>query len=149
MIFISHRGNIDGKYPEFENNPIQIDRALKNGFDVEIDVWCIDNRWYLGHDSPEHEITISYLKDDRFWCHAKNIEALNKMLKEDIHCFWHQEDDVTLTSKGYMWTYPGEQLTDNSISVLPEKNNDNSLTMLPKNISGICSDYIISYMEKK
>ena len=42
-----------------------------------------------------------------------------------------------------------EQLTDNSISVLPEKNNDNSLTMLPKNISGICSDYIISYMEKK
>ena len=34
--------------------------------------------------------------------------------------FEHQEDDVTLTSEGYIWTYPNKQLTDNSIAVLPE-----------------------------
>ena len=141
MIYISHRGNMDGVYPDFENNPIYINKALKNGFDVEIDVWCMDNRWYLGHDSPQHEITLSYLKDDRFWCHAKNVDALHGMLKEgNIHCFWHQEDDVTLTSKGFIWTYPGEQLTENSICVLPEKNKE-----IPKKAFGICSDFVVYY----
>ena len=57
MILISHRGNVDGIYPEMENNPIYINKALNSGYDVEIDVWCIDNRWYLGHDSPQYEIT--------------------------------------------------------------------------------------------
>jgi|TARA_B100000959_G_C14826137_1_gene559891 hypothetical protein len=71
-------------------------------------------------------------------------EALNKMLKQDIHCFWHQKDDVTLTSKGYMWTYPGKLLTDNSITVLPEINND-----IPKKCLGICSDYIVNYKDLK
>ena len=141
MILISHRGNINGKDVENENNPVYIDKALEEGFDVEIDVWCMDNRWYLGHDSPEHEITLNYLKNDKFWCHAKNIDALNRMLKEsDIHCFWHQEDDVTLTSKGFMWTYPGKPLTDKSICVLPEKNNQFS-----KKAFGICSDFVVNY----
>ena len=142
MILISHRGNVDGIYPEMENNPIYINKALNSGYDVEIDVWCMDNRWYLGHDSPEHEITLNYLKNDKFWCHAKNIEALNRMLKEDIHCFWHQEDDVTLTSKGYMWTYPGKPLTDNSICVKPKKNDK-----IMKKTFGICSDFIVYYKQ--
>ncbi len=148
MILISHRGNIDGKRETFENHPSYIKIALENGFDVEIDVWYKNNKWYLGHDEPQHEIDLDYLRNKKFWCHAKNIEALNKMLKEDIHCFWHQEDDVTLTSKGYMWTYPGKKLTDYSIAVLPELNNDNSITMLPKKVLGICSDYVVNYKEE-
>jgi hypothetical protein len=29
------------------------------------------------------------------------------MLEEpDIHCFWHQDDDVALTSRGFVWKYP-------------------------------------------
>ena len=144
MILISHRGNIDGAYPTFENNPVYINKAVHCGFDVEIDVWCVDNRWYLGHDALQHEVTLSYLKNDKFWCHAKNIEALESMLKDNIHCFWHQEDDVTLTSKGYMWTYPGKKLTTNSIAVLPELNNQN-----PKKALGICSDYVVNYKDEK
>ena len=140
MVLISHRGNMDGIYPEMENNPIYIDRALKNGYDVEIDVWYEDGIWYLGHDKPQYKIDLDYLKNDKFWCHAKNIEALNRMLKEDIHCFWHQDDDVTLTSKGYMWTYPGKPLTDNSICVKPKKNDK-----IMKKTFGICSDFIVYY----
>ena len=64
------------------------------------------------------------------------------MLKEDIHCFWHQEDDVTLTSKGYMWTYPGKPLTDNSICVKPKKNDK-----IMKKTFGICSDFIVYYKQ--
>ena len=65
------------------------------------------------------------------------------MLDYDIHCFWHQEDDVTLTSCGFMWTYPGQKLTNKSICVLPEKSNDSFNDCL-----GICSDYIINYREE-
>jgi hypothetical protein len=140
MILISHRGNINGKNPDKENDPMYITKALQSGYDVEIDVWYENGEWFLGHDKPTYRIGMDYLKDDRIWCHAKNIEALNRMLKEDIHCFWHQEDDVTLTSKGYMWTYPGKQLTNQSICVLPEKNNE-----IPKKALGICSDFVVSY----
>ena len=58
------------------------------------------------------------------------------MLEDNIHCFWHQEDDVTLTSEGYMWTYPGKELTTNSIAVLPEEE-------IEVEVAGICSDYIV------
>jgi len=140
MILISHRGNLEGRVPNMENSPTYIQKALDCGFDVEIDVWYKDNKWYLGHDEPLYDTDIDYLRNKKFWCHAKNIEALGEMLKEDIHCFWHQEDDVTLTSNGYMWTYPGQKLVSKSICVLPEKNND-----IPKKIYGICSDFIINY----
>jgi hypothetical protein len=47
MIYISHRGNIDGKKPHLENNPTYIDEAIDLGYDVEIDLWFIDGRVYL------------------------------------------------------------------------------------------------------
>ena len=143
MILISHRGNLRGRIPKYENNPSYIEKALKEGFDVEIDVWYKDNEWYLGHDEPTYHINMNWLRNKKLWCHAKNIEALNKMLKEDIHCFWHQEDDVTLTSKGYIWTYPGKLLTDKSICVLLKKNSK-----IPKKVLGICSDYVVTYKNK-
>ena len=57
--------------------------------------------------------------------------------------FWHQDDDVTLTSKGYIWTYTGKQLTDKSIAVLPEL--DSEFIISSKKIVGICSDYVVNY----
>ena len=143
MILISHRGNLNGKDIENENNPLYIDRALGKGYDVEIDVWYENGKWYLGHDKPQYEIELDYLRNKKLWCHAKNIEALNLMLDDDIHCFWHQEDDVTLTSCGFIWTYPGKKLFKNSICVLPE------ITKYKKiSCKGICSDYIIKYKKK-
>jgi hypothetical protein len=143
MILISHRGNLDGRVREYENDPGYIDLALESGYEVEIDVWYKNDKWYLGHDEPTYQINFNYLRNKKLWCHAKNIESLNKMLKEDIHCFWHQEDDVTLTSKGFMWTYPGKLLTDTSICVKPEKN-----FKIPKIVLGVCSDYVVNYKDK-
>jgi len=48
--FISHRGNLAGPMPEFENRPDYIDNALDLGFDVEVDLWSYDNKFFLGHD---------------------------------------------------------------------------------------------------
>jgi len=143
MILISHRGNINGKDESRENSIEYINEALNSGFNVEIDVWYKDGEWFLGHDRPENYIVLDFLKNDKLWCHAKNLDALDEMLNEDIHCFWHQEDDVTLTSKGYMWTYPGKKLTSKSICVLPEKNNEEL-----KKCLGICSDYVVNYKKE-
>ena len=141
-LLISHRGNINKPIPKLENNPEYIQKALDLGYDVEIDVWY-NNGFWLGHDEPQYPIGISFLKNKKFWCHAKNLEALSLMILEpDIHCFWHENDTVTLTSKGYIWAYPGKQPINNSIAVMPEINNDN-ITQC----KGICSDYIEKYKQ--
>jgi hypothetical protein len=61
MILISHRGNINGKINELENNPDYINDALIIGYDVEIDIWVINNELFLGHDEPVHSIDISWI----------------------------------------------------------------------------------------
>ncbi len=110
MILISHRGNLNGKTDD-ENKPKYIEEALSQGFDVEVDVWYIDNQFWLGHDKPQYKVSEGFLEHHSLWCHAKNIQALYVMDKNyHIHCFWHQEDDVTLTSRGFFWTYPGKEL---------------------------------------
>ena len=145
MILISHRGNLDGKNKSEENNPIYIEEALNAGYEVEIDVWYKYGEFYLGHDSPKYQVDKSFLQNDKLWCHAKNLNALNEMLKHsDIHCFWHQEDDFTLTSRGVIWTYTGKEITPKSISVLPE-NSDKEIG----ECLGVCSDYIIKYKDLK
>ena len=141
MILISHRGNLEGKQPEQENNPLYIYNALNKGYEVEIDVWYKDNEFYLGHDEPTHHINVNWLQNKKLWCHAKNIEALDVMLDYDIHCFWHQEDDFTLTSKGVIWTC--KETTPKSICVLPEKTGTEIGECL-----GICSDIINNYKDK-
>ncbi len=103
MKIISHRGNLEGPDLSSENKPSQIIEALKLGFDVEIDVWNIDDHFFLGHDQPSHKIDSKFLLNDKLWCHAKNLSALEKMLKMNLNCFWHQEDDFTVTSKGFIW----------------------------------------------
>ena len=139
MILISHRGNLNGK-SDRENSPDYIEEALDQDFDVEVDVWYIDNQFWLGHDKPQYKVSEGFLEHSNLWCHAKNIQALYVMSKSsNIHYFWHQEDDVTLTSRGYLWTYPGKQLTEKSICVLPEKKLDIE-------VAGVCSDFIVRWI---
>jgi len=146
MILISHRGNLNGVSSR-ENRPGYIHNALVQDFDVEIDVWYVDGNFWLGHDIPQYKIEENFLETPKLWCHAKNIDALYKMTSNSlIHSFWHQDDDVTLTSRGYLWTYPGKQLTEKSICVLPEFEDKKSKVILPKNVAGICSDFIVRFI---
>ena len=121
-----------------ENSPSYIMAAVDSGFDVEVDVWKVDDLIYLGHDQPQYLIDLSFLNNERFWCHCKNIDALHYLLEEGIRCFFHSTDDVTLTSDGYIWTYPGKKITKKSICVLPEKSYHNTIDLA----AGICSDYV-------
>lgn len=143
MIFISHRGNLNGKNKNLENNPEYVLDAIKKGFHVEIDVWYTDS-FYLGHDNPEFKVTKKFLENKKFWCHAKNLMALFKLRNVNSKYFWHQEDDYTLTSNGYIWTYPGKKLLKKSICVLPETNKKK----IPDFVGGICSDFIEKYKKR-
>ena len=133
MILISHRGNINGKNKNRENSIEYISEALNLGFDVEIDVWWSNGYLYLGHDKPQHLIDLSWFEKNKnsLWVHCKNIESVVKLQNTDFHYFWHQNDDVTLTSNKFLWTYPGKELTKNSICVMPEVSPLNTLKKLP------------------
>lgn len=139
--FIAHRGNVYGKNESCENSPNYIMKALNLGFDVEIDVWVIADKIYLGHDAPQYEIEKDFLFNDRFWCHAKNHAALTMMVKDKIHCFSHDSDDYILTSRGIIWAYTGKPVNSETICVMPENCNNYSNDDL-KNCLGICSDLI-------
>jgi hypothetical protein len=138
MLIIAHRGNLNGPNPQDENKPEYIQRAIDAGFDVEVDVWYIDGKFYLGHDAPTYPINQLFLTDNSLWCHAKNFEAFEAMLQEpNIHCFWHETDKFTLTSEGIIWTYPGQQTGDHSVIVTNES--------IQGNIFGVCTDYPFNY----
>lgn len=137
---ISHRGNIQGRDAFNENKPDQILKVLGMGFDCEIDLWRIRDVLWLGHDEPIYRINLSFLLNQKIWVHAKNLNALYFCLGyKNIHCFWHQTDDFTLTSKNFIWTYPEKRVGNNSIIV------DNSKHWKNKNYNcyGVCSDFIL------
>ena len=138
MILISHRGNLDGPTPSLENNPTQVLQVLDKGLDCEVDVWFVDGRFMLGHDEPVYPISEEFLKNESLWCHAKNTCALEKMLlTNSIHCFWHEKDKHTLTSRGFIWSFLHEPLAPQSIIV-----DLNVSPALHLNCYGICVDYI-------
>lgn len=150
MIYIAHRGLLEGPNKELENSPPAIDAAIEACRNVEIDLWVCDGKPVLGHGvgTPFYSVQWNWLRErsNNLWIHCKNIEALVTLAEEAPaywHYFWHQEDTVTLTSRGFIWAYPGKQPISGSIAVLPEMYRDNCLQA-----SGICTDYVIEYMRK-
>ena len=85
------------------------------------------------------EVVSDFLLDNKIWCHAKTNEALFELNKINAHYFWHQDDKFTITSKGYIWTYPGNVVGNNSVIV------DNEKKVSDYKCYGVCSDYIEMY----
>lgn len=147
MIIIAHRGLLEGPNKELENSPAQIEKAIDENFNVEVDVRYIDREYYLGHDGPEYPVDIEWLASiiPFAWFHCKNVEALLQLKKSrhPFHYFWHEEDTLTLTNKQFIWVYPGKQPIRNSIAVMPEIHNDDVSECF-----GICTDYSYDYRKR-
>ena len=140
MIFISHRGNLTGKHPQ-ENHPDRINYCLSQEVEVEIDVWFVENVFYLGHDKPQYKTDKIFLNNNHLWIHCKNVETLNQFrFNTNTNYFWHENDTVALTSQRFIWAYPGKQPIRKSIAVMPELYLDDITQCI-----GICSDYIQNY----
>lgn len=140
---IAHRGNLNGPDMSTENNLSQIEKCISLGYECEVDVWLVGDKFHLGHDAPQHWIDINYLKrhSNALWCHCKNVESLTELLKHsEINCFFHQFDDYTLTSHKNIWTYPGKKTPKNGIVVMPELYPN--IKYNKKDIYGVCTDYV-------
>ena len=144
MILIAHRGNTNGSFESYENEPSYIDKAISEGYDVEVDVWLIENQLYLGHDKPQYGLDFRWFRDriGKLWIHCKNIESVIffKDSQYQFNYFWHESDTLTLTSHNNIWAFPGKQPIEKSIAVMPEIHKDDISKCL-----GICSDYISNY----
>lgn len=139
MILVSHRGNISGPNPENENHPDYITGALSLGFDVEVDIWG-DKELWLGHDKPQYKCSISFLINNyqKLWIHCKNLMAIDILSEfKVLNYFWHQNDDFTLTSKNFIWTYPGKHVCNKSVLVV-----DDAREYAGPICFGLCSDYL-------
>lgn len=145
MKYISHRGNIRGINTSLENTPDYIDYALSKGFDVEVDVRVISDKIFLGHDIPDHEISIDFLlyREKSLWCHCKNLEAMTLLSSNGLHCFSHDKDDYVFTSRGVGWAYPNKPVDKNTVSVVFGNKPLNFLD----NCYGICSDWVEFYRD--
>ncbi|OGH88694.1 MAG: hypothetical protein A3J93_01195 [Candidatus Magasanikbacteria bacterium RIFOXYC2_FULL_42_28] len=145
MLLISHRGNLSGPNLEQENSEPYIMAAISAGFDVETDLWGDDSgQIYLGHDRPTYKTSSEFLsaQKDKLWIHCKNLKVLDLISGQvGFNYFWHQTDDYTLTSKGYIWTYPGKLVLGKNILVVWERLAKDKLP----NCLGICSDYVNDY----
>lgn len=147
MNIISHRGNTIGPNPARENEPEYLKEAIELGYDVELDVWYHDGQLFTGHDGPRHILSDHDFRSiiSRAWFHCKNVEALEYLNRHFLrpNFFWHQSDDYTLTSHGYVWTYPHLKGSEKSIAVLPEIFNANRNDL--KDFWGVCTDYCIEF----
>ena len=141
-ILIAHRGNTNGPDPSRENHPDYIDEAIGMGFDVEVDVRVIDGTIWLGHDDPQYQVPSQFLHDrgSKLWCHAKNLAALQFLLKNGLHVFSHDNDDYIITSKGFIWAYPGKPVNEDTICVMPERASYTVDALL--RCRGVCSDFV-------
>ena len=151
-LLIAHRGLTDGPDQDKENTLSAIIAARTQGFDVEVDVWFHDGSWWLGHDAPQTRIDYDwlrvidrrdYLDQHHAWLHAKSIPTLYQLRRNKWlgHVFFHENDPCVLTSSGYIWTYPGQELTPHSICVMPE-NTDAIFAVNELNVFGFCSDWV-------
>ena len=139
MILISHRGNLNGK-SNLENKPEYLKQAMLKGYGIETDVWLIGGKLYLGHDNPEYPVEHSFVEEENVLCHAKNKEALEYLIRNKLHVFWHDEDEYTITSKGNIICHPKSEPIEGSIFMLPEIRGVDV-----RGCIGICSDYIENY----
>lgn len=143
MIYIAHRGNLQGPNKDWENHPDYIEYAINEGFDVEIDVRSYNSVLYLGHDEPQYKINVLSLVTKPLWVHCKDIEALELMPK-DLNYFYHDNDAFTLTSKGYIWCYPA-RFSPKGIIVHPESASVSKELLY--SVVGMCSDNIRKWGE--
>jgi hypothetical protein len=144
MKIISHRANLSGQDKELENNPDQISKVISLGFDVEVDAWFLDGKWFLGHDEPQYAVSSDFFAN-KMWIHCKNPPAISELcqINRNLNFFWHETDKMTLTSHVVPWCYPGI-FVRNGITVVLEPPEGNQIL----DVAGICTDFPILWSKK-
>ena len=152
MIYISHRGNLNGRIPDRENSPAYVDEAIAAGFEVEVDLRVVDGIFYLGHLGPEHIIDDDWLyqRKNKLWLHLKNYDAVYEMSKlNGFKYFCNQKDDFSMFSNGYIlyWNRDPND-SPNEKCLVPLETLEQVETYTKTGFGGIISNHIIKCKEK-
>ena len=86
MIYISHRGNINGPNPQMENDPRYIENTLGKGYNVEVDVFKVSNASFK---------SIDRLEGHPKWYRRKEIPIKLKSGKELTCWLYFNPQEVT------------------------------------------------------
>jgi hypothetical protein len=142
MKLIAHRGNTCGRNIDLENRPDYILEALANGFDVEVDIWLINNKTYTGHDEPQYIVTEEFILNKRLWLHAKNFDMFNYRTYKSLNIFWHESDSYVLVRNGFIWTQNIEAANGGNTIILMDVDGTllKKLTSFPPDIYAYCTD---------
>ena len=145
MKIISHRGNISGPDLKNENLPSYIDKALQQGLDVEIDLRKIKDKFFLGHDSPDYLVSLSWLEERKknLWIHTKNFNAFEALLElnNNFIFFYYTSDPLILVSNGKIWCHQHEKIVNPKNCVVPFLDKSSALGNKEFNWYGVCTDY--------
>lgn len=143
-IIIAHLGNINGRQPENENKLQYIQKALKAGWHVCIDVAYHCGGFVLPFDGGFQAVPTAVLSKQRVWCRAHDPITLDALCDINAHVFLNTESWLALTSAQFVWTMPGHILTPRSIACFPEAAHEDWLRQADP--AGLCSDEPARYI---
>jgi hypothetical protein len=151
MIYISHRGNLNGIISERENAPDYIDEALAFGFECEIDLRMKSGLPYLGHDFAQYPTSKEWLEEriSKLWIHAKDYEGLIWLIGNlsNSKFFCHESDRFTLISNGMIWSHDFNNIMTEKC-VIPLLDLESVRSYSQKCFYAVCSDFIFDCVEK-
>lgn len=146
MKLISHRGNIKGSISNRENSPSYIDTAISAGYEVEIDIRYKNDKFYLGHDTPDYEVSETWLelRKNKLWIHCKDLDSANKLQEIGGFMFFcHTSDPYVLTSNGFLWVHDLSKKLSNKYNIIPLLSEKDIIGYNKDTVYAVCTDYIL------
>lgn len=143
-IIISHLGNIDGRRPEFENTPDYVNKALKLGWHVCVDVAFRNGGFILPTQRGFYPCPPAFFSKQRVWSRASDAETIDALCNINAHCFLVSQDFMSMTSAQFIWTLPPHSLSSRSIAVYPELADPDWLDNFEP--AGLCSNEPARYI---
>lgn len=137
-IIIAHLGNTDGSKLELENSLPYIQKALKEGWHVCVNVVFKYGQFLLPHAAGHHIAQPALLSKQRVWSRAFDADTIDALCNINAHCFLHSESFMSLTSAQFIFTLPPYALSARSIAMLPETTDDAWLRNFEP--AGLCSN---------
>lgn len=123
-IIIARCGNINGRDEQLENSPKYVERALKAGWHVCVEVVFHNGAFLMPHAEINGNcftpVPPAYFSKQRVWSCAATPETLDALCNVGAHCFMCSGEYPSLTSAGFIWTPGPHTLTNRAIAYLPE-----------------------------
>lgn len=138
MILISNKGNTVGP-SVYQNQPLYIEKTLKEGFKVKTDLWVFPKTLMIG-DTPLYPVTFDLLS--QCLVEARNLNAVEFLVRSNLDGFYRGGSDIVFTTKGAILSF--KSWIREAIIMNPE---DHTFDILA-NSTGICSDYIKGFINE-